>query len=59
MANCRARRLHVGFDDPPMLAAAEANSERARDHCRRVRDEIRNLVESLPQMPAPDSSEVL
>ncbi|MGE0713137.1 MAG: arsenate reductase ArsC [Planctomycetota bacterium] len=45
----RVRKLHVGFDDPPKLAAGEQDPERALDHYRRVRDEIRAFVEQLPQ----------
>ena len=44
----RARIVHAGFDDPPALAARETDPERALDHYRRVRDEIRAYVESLP-----------
>ena len=43
------RRIHAGFDDPPRLAAAAATEEAALAHYRRVRDEIRRLVETLPQ----------
>ncbi|HSL84931.1 MAG TPA: arsenate reductase ArsC [Thermoanaerobaculia bacterium] len=39
---------HVGFDDPPRLAAGETDPERALDPYRRVRDEIRAFVETLP-----------
>ena len=45
----RVRKLHVGFDDPPKLAAGETDPERALDHYRRVRDEIRAFVAQLPQ----------
>lgn len=41
--------LHHGFDDPPRLAAHETDDERILDHHRRVRDEIRDFVRSLPQ----------
>ena len=42
------RVVHVGFDDPPRLAAAaESEEERLRAY-RRVRDEIRAFVETLP-----------
>jgi len=44
----RVRKLHVGFDDPPKLAANESDPERALDHYRRVRDEIRAFVAKLP-----------
>ena len=40
--------LHVGFDDPPRLARAAASEEEALSHYRRVRDEIRAFVETLP-----------
>jgi len=36
------------FDDPPRLAAAAATEGEALAHYRRVRDEIRVFVESLP-----------
>lgn len=40
--------VHVGFDDPPRLAAAAASDAEALGHYRRVRDEIRAFVETLP-----------
>lgn len=40
--------IHHGFDDPPRLAAGAATDEEAMDHYRRVRDEIRAFVETLP-----------
>jgi len=43
------RRLHVGFDDPPRLAAEAAGEQQALDAYRRVRDEIRAFVETLPR----------
>ncbi len=42
------RQMHVGFDDPPRLAAAAATEEEALSHYRRVRDEIRAFVEQMP-----------
>ncbi len=45
----KARVVHVGFDDPPALARGAATEEEALGHYRRVRDEIRAFVESLPQ----------
>lgn len=39
---------HVGFDDPPRLAQGAASAEEALGHYRRVRDEIRAFVASLP-----------
>ena len=44
----KAKVVHVGVDDPPKLAAGEADPEKALAHYRRVRDEIRRFVESLP-----------
>jgi arsenate reductase len=44
----RGKRLHVGFDDPPRLAEGAERAEEALDHYRRVRDEIRAFVETLP-----------
>ena len=45
----KVRRLHVGFDDPPRLAAGTPTEEQAVAHYRRVRDEIRTFVETLPE----------
>lgn len=42
------RVLHVGFDDPPRLAKDASDEEAALEPYRRVRDEIRDFVESLP-----------
>lgn len=39
---------HVGFDDPPRLAKQAATEDEALNHYRRVRDEIRDFVEALP-----------
>ena len=47
-----AEVIHVGFDDPPKMAAELAESgaseEEQLDCYRRVRDEIRKFVEALP-----------
>ncbi len=44
----KAKIIHVGFDDPPRLAAdAKTEAERLAPY-RRVRDEIRSFVETLP-----------
>ena len=45
----KARVVHVGFDDPPKLAQTAATEEEALGHYRRVRDEIRRFVETLPE----------
>jgi arsenate reductase len=43
----KVKRLHVSFDDPPRLAKDARSEEEALGHYRRVRDEIREFVESL------------
>jgi arsenate reductase len=40
---------HRGFDDPPSLAAGAKNEAEALATYRRVRDEIRAFVETLPE----------
>ncbi len=45
----RAGIVHRGFDDPPALAAGAKNTEKALAHYRRVRDQIRALVERMPE----------
>jgi arsenate reductase len=45
----QARVIHVGFDDPPTLAKTAANEAEALSHYRRVRDEIRAFIETLPE----------
>ncbi len=40
--------VHHGFDDPPRLAAGARDDEEAMGHYRRVRDEIKAYVETLP-----------
>ena len=44
-----AKILHVGFDDPPKLAQQEDGEEAKLNCYRRVRDEIKAFVETLPQ----------
>lgn len=41
--------IHRGFDDPPALARGVTDAEARRRIYRRVRDEIRVFVETLPQ----------
>jgi arsenate reductase len=45
----QTRRVHVGFDDPPRLARGAASDDEAIPHYRRVRDEIRRWIQSLPE----------
>jgi arsenate reductase (thioredoxin) len=40
--------IHRGFDDPPRLALTAGSNEEALSHYRRVRDEIREFIETLP-----------
>ena len=44
----KTRIVHVGFDDPPRLAQDAKSEEEALTHYRRVRDEIKAFVETLP-----------
>jgi arsenate reductase len=44
--------VHVGFDDPPHLARHAANDDEALPHYRRVRDEIREFIRTLPALVA-------
>ena len=41
--------LHVPFDDPPRLARNAKTQQETLNHYRRVRDEIRAFVETLPE----------
>jgi arsenate reductase len=43
------KKIHRGFDDPPKLAAGAATEEEALGHYRRVRDEIRDFILTLPE----------
>ncbi len=44
----KAKRLHVGFDDPPTLSKYSKTWEEKLTHYRRIRDEIRLFVEGMP-----------
>jgi len=44
----KSRVVHVAFDDPPRFASAAQTEEDRLAPYRRVRDEIRAFVESLP-----------
>lgn len=49
----KTKVVHVGFDDPPALAKGAVTEDDALNIYRRVRDEIRQFVESLPaSLPA-------
>ena len=45
----KTKVVHVGFDDPPRLAKSAKTEAEALAHYRRVRDEIRAFIETLPQ----------
>lgn len=48
-----AQVVHVGFDDPPYLAKDARSDEEALNHYRRVRDEIKSFIQTLPEeLPA-------
>ncbi|MDF3131125.1 arsenate reductase ArsC [Kiritimatiellaeota bacterium B1221] len=49
-----AKVLHVGFDDPPKLSPPNASEEVKLDGFRRVRDEIKAFVETLPEFLSKD-----
>jgi len=51
----KTKVTHVGFDDPPRLAKEAASEEEVLGHYRRVRDEIRAFVETLPEALNPRS----
>jgi len=42
------RIIRVGFDDPPRLAKGAKSDDEAMPHYRRVRDEIRAFIQTLP-----------
>jgi arsenate reductase len=46
----KAKIVHVGFDDPPKLAADAKTEEERLAPYRRVRDEIKRFVMALPDM---------
>ena len=45
----KAKVVHKGFDDPPLLAKDAKTEEEVLSHYRRVRDEIKAFVEQLPR----------
>ena len=45
----QTKLVHVGFDDPPKLAKEAKDENEALNCYRRVRDEIKNFVETLPE----------
>ena len=50
----RTKVVHVGFDDPPVLARDAKSDDEAMVHYRRVRDEIREFVAYIEsRLPLP------
>jgi arsenate reductase (thioredoxin) len=47
--NPNPKMIHCGFDDPPTLTKGFPREE-ALPHYRRVRDEIRDFIQALPQI---------
>ena len=45
----RTRVIHTGFDDPPKLAEKARTEKEAIDCYRRVRDQIKEFVKTLPE----------
>ena len=43
------KKIHKGFDDPPKLVAGASSDEETLVPYRKVRDEIRDYIETLPQ----------
>ena len=43
------RKIHRSFQDPPALARTAQSEEEALGYYRRVRDEIRAFIETLPE----------
>ena len=50
----RTRVIHVGFDDPPQLAARAGSEHEALNCYRRVRDQIEAFVSTLPEALASE-----
>jgi arsenate reductase len=44
----RIKKIHVGFDDPSNLAKGAQTEEKALDHYRKVRDEIKHFISEFP-----------
>ena len=45
----KTKVVHVGFDDPPLLAAQAGTEQEALNCYRRVRDQIKSFVGTLPE----------
>ena len=45
----KAKIVHKGFEDPPLLAASSGSEEETLNVYRRVRDEIKEYILTLPE----------
>jgi arsenate reductase len=45
----KTKTVHVGFDDPPRLAKQVGSEQEVLEIFRRVRDEIRDFINRLPE----------
>jgi arsenate reductase len=45
----KTKVVHVGFDDPPRLARGAKSEEEAMRHYRRIRDQIKSFIQTLPE----------
>jgi arsenate reductase len=52
----KARVVHAGFDDPPELARGAKTDAEGLGHYRRVRDEIRTFIDTLPGSLGADAA---
>jgi arsenate reductase len=50
----KIKTMHVNFEDPPRLAKQAATEREALDIYRRVRDEIRDFINRLPEFLKED-----
>jgi arsenate reductase len=50
----QARRHHKAFEDPPRLASDAGSENEAIGHYRRIREEIRQFVQTLPDLLGDD-----
>jgi len=46
----KTKQYHVSFDDPPKLAKDTKTEEEALVHYRRVRDEIKKFINTVPEL---------
>jgi arsenate reductase len=46
----KVKRFHISFDDPPKLAKSAKTEEEALGCYRKVRDQIRDFVKTLPEI---------